>query len=39
LIDHVGRTAAFLAMVAAAAAAVAVVTVLLPETKPEKYTN
>jgi predicted MFS family arabinose efflux permease len=39
LIDHVGRTAAFLAMVAAAAAAVAVVTVLLPETKPEKYAN
>ncbi len=39
LIDHLGRTSAFLAMVAAAAAAVAVVMILLPETKPEKYTN
>jgi predicted MFS family arabinose efflux permease len=39
LIDHLGRTAAFGAMVAAAAAAVLVVLVLLPETKPEKYTD
>jgi MFS family permease len=37
LIDRMGRTAAFLAMVAAATAAVLVVLTLLPETKPEKY--
>jgi hypothetical protein len=39
LIDHLGRSVAFMAMVSAAAIAVLLVLVLLPETKPDKYTD
>jgi MFS family permease len=37
LIEHLGQTAAFLAMAAAGSASTVLVLMLLPETKPEKY--